>query len=157
MLKISRKHSVNLSLCIAAIFFLLLLACAALLPLIITPLVSYANESSLLPPLFPASQAPMLILAYLVVATMMLADVLLVVLLLHVKREEVFCARAVSLIRRISWCCFLLGVWFAAIAVWFQLSLVAAVAAIFLGLCLRVVKNVIEQAIAIKEENDFTV
>ena len=157
MLKISRKHSVYLSLCIAAVFFVLLLACAALLPLIVSPLVAYANESSLLPPLFPASQAPMLILAYLVVATMMLADVLLVVLLLHVKREEVFCARAVSLIRRISWCCFLLGVWFAAIGVWFQLSLVAAVAALFLGLCLRVVKNVIEQAIAIKEENDFTV
>ena len=157
MLKISRKHSVNLSLCIAAIFFLLLLACAALLPLIITPLVSYANESSLLPPLFPASQAPMLILAYLVVATMMLADVLLVVLLLHVKREEVFCARAVSLIRRISWCCFLLGVWFAAIAVWFQLSLVAAVAAIFLGLCLRVCKNAFEEATLIKSENDLTV
>ncbi|MBQ2939791.1 MAG: DUF2975 domain-containing protein [Clostridia bacterium] len=157
MLKISRKHSVTLSLVIAGLFLAMLIACAVVLPQIVTPLVTYANQSGLLPALLPATVIPVLVLAYLVVATMALADILLVRLLLHVRGEEVFTAKAVSLIRGISWCCFLLCLWFTVVGIWFQLSFVVAVAAVFLGLCLRVVKNVIEQAIVIKEENDFTV
>lgn len=157
MLKISRKRSVTLSLLIAGVFLALLVACAVVLPQIVSPLVTYANESGLLPSLLPASVPPILVLAYLVIATMALADILLVRLLLHVRGEQVFSDRSVSLIRGISWCCFLLCLWFAVMGIWFQLAFVVAVAAVFLGLCLRVVKNVIEQAIVIKEENDYTV
>jgi hypothetical protein len=37
------------------------------------------------------------------------------------------------------------------------MSYAIAFAALLLGLCLRVVKNVIEEATEIKRENDFTV
>ncbi len=157
MLKISKKRSVTLSLILAAVFMVLLVACAVLLPKIVPPLVTFANNSGAIPSLTAAKPLPILIFGYLIVASMALADVLLVSLLLHVKNDKVFSEGSVARIRGISWCCFAMGVCFAALGIWFQLSLLAAVAAVFLGLCLRVVKNVIEQATAIKEENDFTV
>ena len=157
MLKISKKRSVTLSLIQAGVFMLLLVGCAVLLPQIVPPLVTFANTSGVIPSLIEAQAAPLLVFGYLIVATMALADVLLVSLLVHVKDDKVFSSGSVARIRGISWCCFALGMWFAVLGIWFQLSLLAAVAAVFLGLCLRVVKNVIEQATAIKEENDFTV
>lgn len=157
MLKISKKRSVTLSLILAVVFMALLVACAVLLPTIVPPLVAFANNSGAIPSLTTAEPLPILVFGYLIVATMALADVLLVSLLLHVKNDKVFSSGSVARIRGISWCCFAMGAWFAALGIWFQLSLLAAVAAVFLGLCLRVVKNVIEQATAIKEENDYTV
>ena len=52
---------------------------------------------------------------------------------------------------------FAIGVLFVVLGYYFKLAVVVAVAAIFLGLCLRVVKNVIEKATEIKAENDLTV
>ena len=56
-----------------------------------------------------------------------------------------------------SWCCIAAGfVYFA--AGWFDWYLfVFAAAAAFVGLMLRVVKNVFAQAVAIKAENDYTI
>ena len=51
----------------------------------------------------------------------------------------------------------LFGVTFAAIGLYFFIGFVVSGLAFFLGLCLRVVKNVIEEATDIKSENDLTV
>ena len=90
----------------------------------------------------------------------LVAGVLLVMLyrLLHnIGRGQVFTAANVSLLRGISWCCFF-GAAISAVstcyyALWGFVGLVAA----FVGLIVRVVKNVMAQAIALKEENDYTV
>ena len=60
-------------------------------------------------------------------------------------------------LRTMSWCCIAAGlVYFA--AGWFDWYLfVFAAAAAFVGLMLRVVKNVFAQAVAIKAENDYTI
>ena len=57
----------------------------------------------------------------------------------------------------LSWCCFAEGVLAILLFVYFQLVICVTLAAFFLGLCLRVVKHVIEEAIRIKNENDYTI
>ena len=78
-------------------------------------------------------------------------------LLLRVRAGNVFTMKSVALIRGVSWCCMLLGLIFGLLGIYFQLAFIVAFAGIFLGICLRVTKNVIEQATIIKSENDLTV
>lgn len=98
-----------------------------------------------------------LIDAYVMVGVAVVAVVLMFFILRAVLLERIFTIAATRLIGAVSLCCFLEGVLFAAIGVWFQLAFAAAIAACFVGLCLRVVKNVIEEATRIKSENDFTI
>ena len=70
---------------------------------------------------------------------------------------EVFTAGNIALLRRCSWCCMIV----AAICLLFTAALfyflLVAAAAAFIGLILRVIKNVFQQALALKEENDYTI
>ena len=87
-----------------------------------------------------------------------LAAVLALDYLLLVRRRQVFTDGAVSCLRTISWCCFIEAGLFVVIGVlFFGIDLILAFVAGFLGLVLRVVKNVIEEAVALKAENDFTI
>ena len=97
------------------------------------------------------------IMAYVLLLVVALADVLSIRLLLRVRKGDVFTGKSVSLIRGISWCCILLCLAFLLLGIYFQLALIMAFLALFLGICLRVVKNVIEEATLIKSENDLTV
>ena len=94
---------------------------------------------------------------YCVLALAMLADILLFWLLLLVRAGEVFTARSVALIRGVSWCAIGVSLLFLLMARYYLIALALAFTAVLLGLCLRVVKNVIEEATAIKAENDLTV
>ena len=78
-------------------------------------------------------------------------------LLKNISAEDVFCEENVRHLRTMSWCSIAAGlVYFA--AGWFDWYLfVFAAAAAFVGLMLRVVKNVFAQAVAIKNENDYTI
>ena len=78
-------------------------------------------------------------------------------LLSAIGQGQVFTVRNVAALRHISWCCFVvaaicLGFGFAYLPIFF-----VAVAAAFMGLILRVIKNVFEQALILKEENDYTI
>lgn len=82
-------------------------------------------------------------------------------LLRQIKQGRVFVEENVKLLRAISWCCFgaaaatLVG---GAAAVKLILPLlVLAAAAAFMGLIVRVVKNVFQQAISMKSELDLTI
>lgn len=79
-------------------------------------------------------------------------------LLILAAGQEVFCARSVLLLRRLSWYCFgaaavLLA---AAFPAWPPLALLCAAAG-FMGLILRVLKNVFVEAVRLKTENDYTI
>ena len=78
-------------------------------------------------------------------------------LLSYIRNENVFIFDNVKLLRAISWCCFVVAVILLFSGFYYILFLFGAVAAGFFGLILRVVKNVIEQAVIIKNENDFTI
>lgn len=78
-------------------------------------------------------------------------------LLTNIKNEDVFIENNVAILRAISWCCFLV----AAILLLGSFSslvfLLLSVMAGFIGLILRVVKNVFEAAVHLKNENDYTI
>lgn len=78
-------------------------------------------------------------------------------LLSNIKKEEVFTEKNVKFLRIISWCCFAISLILLISGFYYVLFIMIAVAAAFFGLILRVVKNVIEQAMIIKNENDFTI
>ena len=78
-------------------------------------------------------------------------------LLRHIELEQVFITTNVEYLRRISWCCFAGSViCFASIPYYFPWSFVA-VAAAFMGLIVRVIKNVIAQAVELKNESELTI
>lgn len=78
-------------------------------------------------------------------------------LLANIKKKDVFIEKNVKHLRLISWCSFAVSIILFVSGFYYLLFLLIAVAAAFFSLILRVVKNVIEQAVKIKSENDFTI
>lgn len=154
MLKISKKASVNLSLVLSVLFFVGLIVGAVAMPTFVNSMIDLVYNSAAFPTF---GKVLCLITAYLILAVCMVADCVIFVLLKSVKSDNIFTPKSVALIRAISWCCFLVGALFLAVGYYFELAFLIAFAAMFLGLCIRVVKNVFEQATEIKCENDLTV
>ena len=83
--------------------------------------------------------------------------VLLMKLLFNIRAGQIFVSKNVNILRYLSWCCFVV-VPITAVGSFYYFSLVViAVAAAFIGLILRVLKNIMAAATEIKAENDFTV
>ncbi len=156
MLKIPEKWSVRLSIGLAVVLLVACVAGAFVMPAFVAKIAVVANATAS-PLITPAVETGILALGYLALAIVAVAGVLLLLLLWRVRQNRVFTPGCVALIRGISWCCYLLAGVFLGLGMWFYLSLVASFMVGFLGLCLRVVKNVIEEAIRIKDENDLTV
>ncbi len=155
MCKISSKHSIRLSLVICVLFFFVCLGTGVLLPRLL-PL----GLAQAVPAWLSAWQwwgLALFVLLYLALGIMTGADILMFLLLKRVQGGQVFTDRSVALIRAVSWCCFFLSGVLCVLGLWFRLGFFAAFAAVFLGTCLRVVKNVIEEATRIKLEHDLTV
>lgn len=78
-------------------------------------------------------------------------------LLVNIGRDEVFVDANVKCLRKISWACYLAAA-ICLVSVFYYLPFVIpAAAAGFMGLILRVVKNVFAEAVSIKQECDFTI
>lgn len=157
MLKISQKLSVTLSLVISILFMAVCIAGLFVLPELTRMLIDLPDNIGSRNEITDAGRAVVLALAYGIVAVLMLTDGFLFSLLLQVRRGLVFTPGVVSRTRYISWCCFLLGLLFCTLGIWFQLAFLVAFLLAFLGLCLRVVKNVLAEATRLKSENDLTV
>lgn len=157
MLKISKKLSTGLSLALSVFFFICCVAGLFLLPRLTNALISLPDTIGSRENITQLGRTLCLVSAYCIVLDMMVADLLLFRLLLLVRKGEVFTDRAVALIRGVSWCCMVLCIPFAYLGIYFQLSWVVCLLAVFLGLCLRVCKNAFEEATEIKRENDLTV
>lgn len=78
-------------------------------------------------------------------------------LLGNIKKGEVFQAENVRCLRGISWCCLAAGIICLVSTVYYFPFLALAVMAVFMSLILRVIKNVFAEALALKEENDYTI
>ena len=81
----------------------------------------------------------------------------LIRMLFHIKQDRIFIKENVQYLRRISWCCFAVAFATALSGVQYLPFFCAAVAAAFMGLMLRVVKNVMENAVELKTENELTI
>ena len=152
MLRISRNTSVTISLVLTVIFFLVLIVCLFIMPGFVRLILPASLHS-----VMTGDTVLITAVGYFVLAFAMLADILLFRLLLLVRSCEVFTARSVALIRGVSWCAIAISLLFLLVVRYYLIALALAFTAVLLGLCLRVVKNVIEEATAIKAENDLTV
>lgn len=75
----------------------------------------------------------------------------------NIRKGEVFVDKNVKLLRVLSYCCFIIAVITLIFARLRIIVFVITFAAAFIGLILRVIKNCFEQAVILREENDFTV
>lgn len=78
-------------------------------------------------------------------------------LLVNIKNELVFVEKNVRILRAISWCCLLAAVVLIFGSFFSLVFLLLSVMAGFVGLILRIVKNVFEAAVDLKNENDYTI
>ena len=152
MLRISKNASVTISLIMTGVFFAVLLFCLFIMPGFVRLILPVSPRA-----VTALDQALITAAGYCVLALAMLADYLLFRLLLLVRAGGVFTSRSVALIRGVSWCAIGVSLLFLFVSRYFLIALALAFTAVLLGLCLRVVKNVIEEATAIKAENDLTV
>lgn len=157
MLKIKSNHSITLSIVLSVLFFIGCIVGAFFMPTLTEMLINVTDNIGNRGEITEGGRIFVLCLAYGILAILILADAMLFSLLLRVRSGLVFTEKSVALIRGVAWCCLLLGAVFGLLGIYFQLSFIVAFAAIFLGICLRVVKNVIEEATEIKSENDLTV
>ncbi len=78
-------------------------------------------------------------------------------LLFNIKNDTIFSRSNVVYLRRISWCCLAVSLITFIGGVQYLPFLFVAFAAAFVGLMLRVVKNVMQNAAEIKAENELTI
>ncbi len=159
MFKISRRKSVNLSIAVALSFIMVITFLAVLIPFVWqnTPYLSKLinnikiNESQQL------GRSLFFVWMYICLAIVEVCCAMVLMLLVRVRKGLVFSEISVDCLRYISWLCVLLSVFLLVGIVFHPMMFVMALAAAFLGLCLRVAKNVIELATSIKQEHDFTI
>ena len=157
MPKISAKSSVILSIVFSVLLFAISAAGAFFIPsladlAILTRKAVYPDlESGMFDKVF------IIILLYLALAVIVTVNIMLIRLLVRVRKGLVFTDISVSLLRYVAWGCFALSAVLCAMTYFFRLSIVVAFLAAFLGSCLRVFKNALEEAMEIKSENDLTV
>ena len=157
MLRNSNKVSTVISMILTGLLFLALCALALCLPMVVTSMIDTVDNIGDRASITATERALVLTNAYAMVLVAFIADVLLFFLLRKVLRSQVFSDSAVRLIASVSWCCFAEALLFLLIGGFFQLAFGVAIAACCLGVCLRVVKNVIAEATRIKSENDYTI
>lgn len=78
-------------------------------------------------------------------------------LLRHLKKGEVFVDENVRIMRTVSWCCAGAAITCLVSTIWYIPFVFVAIAAAFMALIVRIVKNVFQQAIAMKVELDLTI
>lgn len=157
MLKRSEKISVVISCIIGAVFLVALVFAAFWLPVVVNSMIDVTDNIGNRNEISQLGRALILIDAYAMLSLAALAVGFLFFLLSTVYRHEVFSKRATGLISAISWCCFGESLLSLLLITQFQLVIIVTLAACFLGLCLRVVRQVIDEASRIKAENDFTI
>ncbi len=153
----NRKRSVTLSIVVCFIFTAILTLGLFLGPwAVVKWLSAYRGLSVGLPAIksiltiFCACFYPCAIFAYITLYS-------LLKLLFNIKKDEIFIPQNATYLRRISWCCFAVAFITLVGGIFYIPFLFIAVAAAFVGLMLRVVKNVMQNAVEIKSENELTI
>ncbi len=81
----------------------------------------------------------------------------LIKLLNNIKSEHIFIEQNGKLLRTVSWCCFVIGIITFIGGFFYMPFMFVALAGGFVGMMLRVLKNVMQCAVEIREENDLTI
>lgn len=150
----NKTRSLMLSRILAAAFSAFLVMLAFFVPFIAEWLTEVSDGMGLIG---GSLYIPSMIIMYICDALGIWAIVELHILLHNITKEKIFVPQNTACLRGISWACMLAGCAFAVLGLWRFLSIMPAFAAVMFGLVMRVLKNVFEEAVEIKSENDFTI
>lgn len=153
----NRKKSVNLSIIVCFVFVAILTVGLFVGPWVVelwfrvyrgwdADLAAMSNMITL----FKACFYPSALFAYIALYS-------LIKLLFNIKKQQIFINANVKYLRVISWCCFAVALITLIGGIFYIPLLIIAIAAAFVGLMLRVVKNVMQNAVEINEENQLTI
>ena len=133
------------------LFMVLLSACLVSAPWLVTRLIFMSQPAQ------NAGQTLFLITIYVggVPASALLA--FLYALLHQIGSGRVFINENVAYLRYISWCCFAGAIVCFASSFYYIPWVALGIAAAFMGLIIRVVKNVIAEAVALQDDSDLTI
>ena len=145
------SRSLMLSKICVILFIALLLACAVLAPRLVARLMQMSAMA------FNAGKGLFLCTIYTGTAPAAALLVFLLVLLHRIDAGRVFIKENTGCLRYISWCCFVGAAICLASAFYYTPWLAVGVSAAFMGLIVRVVKNVVAKAVSLQEEADYTV
>ena len=164
MLRIPKHWSVVLSMTLTALFGGAATAFGFIAPYAVNRTLELLPAVNIDYALTGTERVLLISLVYLMLVLALAADGMLFALLMRIQKGAVFTTMTVALIRGVSWCCMLfaavtvfMGWHFSPILLGGYVFAGVAMVALLVGLCLRVVKNVIEEATVIKSENDLTV
>jgi len=152
----NKLKSAKLSLIVCWVAIVLFAACLIGLPMIFN--LYFINYRGLTPVIVTLRfRIVMLTSMYIGVLLAICALYGLIKLLHNITADKVFISENVSFLRLISWCCF--GAALVTVVASFEYFpvIIISIAAAFVGLILRVVKNVMQAAVELKEENDLTI
>jgi len=145
------SRSIKLSKICTILFMVLLVACLVTAPWLVARLFVMSQ---------PAQKAGnVLFLATIYIGSVPAAALLafLYALLHKIGTGRVFISANVAYLRYISWCCFAGAAICIASASYYVPWAALGIAAAFMGLIIRVVKNVVAEAVALQDESDLTI
>jgi len=147
----NESKSIELSKICVILFMVLQVICMIFAPMLVSRLIYMsvparaAGNSLFLITIYTGSIPAGFLLAY------------LYILLHRISKGHVFIKENVTCLRYISWCCFA-GAVICTASIYYYLPWFAiSIAAAFVGLIVRVVKNVISKAVSLQDESDLTI
>ncbi len=149
------NKSINLSLAVCFLVFLLLIFGAVSMPFLLK--MYFGSFASAPDHVLMLRFKSVLICFYVCLLPAFIALLSLVKMLFAIKREEIFTSANILRLRILSWCCFAVAFVTAVGCIFYVPLVVVAVAAGFIGLIIRVIKNVICSAKILREENELTI
>ncbi|MDD6799255.1 MAG: DUF2975 domain-containing protein [Firmicutes bacterium] len=143
------KASAVITLIMAALLFIMLVAAVFMMPWLVK--FFYRGIESY------EYYRQMLVLLYCTLIPAFAADAALFMLLININLGKVFCSSNIVLIAVISWSCYVECPLFILMGAHFRFAYLVAFACAFMGTVVRVVKNAFEEAVVLKDENDYTI
>ncbi len=151
--KKSVKLSIGVCYALAAVLIVLIFAGPWVFELYMTAYRGFAPDGEALKSLktvFAACFYPSAVFAGVIIYS-------LLKLLNNIKNEKIFITENAVALRRVSWCCFVIAVITFVGGFFYMPFMFVALAGGFVGMLLRVLKNVMQNAVALREENDLTI
>ena len=152
-MKTSGKITLWISRVLVWLVIALLIALTFTIPKItdyyIEHLAHIANAASL--------RTPTIVFIYASLVPAFIAIIALAAMLRNISKDNIFIRLNVDLLRAIHLACFAEAIIFFVFGFWYNLAFILSFAALFIGIMLRVVMNLMAHATDIKDENDYTI
>jgi len=145
------SRSIWLSKICTILFMVLLVACMVSAPWLVARLIDISVPAQ------KAGNTLFLITIYIGSAPAAALLTFLYALLHQIGSGRVFISENVAYLRYISWCCYVGALLCITSAFYYVPWFAPGIAAAFMGLIIRVVKNVVAEAVALQDESDLTI